>query len=72
MRKGRHLMLTSNSWNLHICPGDGFLTWTAIDRNTKYYTEKIQGFAMQKSIGILLVFLSLAIILVAGCTSTGP
>ena len=27
---------------------------------------------MQKSIGILLVFLSLAIILVAGCTSTGP
>jgi len=27
---------------------------------------------MQKSIGILLIFLSLAIILVAGCTSTGP
>ena len=27
---------------------------------------------MQKSIGILLIFLSLAFILIAGCTSTGP
>jgi len=27
---------------------------------------------MQKSIGIILIFLSLAIIIVAGCTSTGP